>query len=187
MSRRGAVAVFKNDQDNLAQPDTGYVIPGTIFEASPAAQGTTSEGFELELVGRPVPGWELSFSYTDFTAEDAEGVDVNMAQPRQLAKLFTTYNFVQGLPALTLGGGISWEASNYTTAVNPFTGDPERLEQDAYSLVNLMARYEFGPRLSAQVNVENLFDETFYSQIGFYSQLAYGEPRTYNVGFQYRL
>jgi outer membrane receptor for ferric coprogen and ferric-rhodotorulic acid len=127
----------------------------------------------------------VSFSYTNFTAKDADGVDVNTDQPRKMLKLFTTYRF-PGLRNLIIGGGVNWEGSNYTNTTNIVSGEPERLEQDAYSLVNFMARYEFNERLSGQVNLDNLTDETYYSQIGFYDQLAYGEPRNVNVRLRYR-
>jgi outer membrane receptor for ferric coprogen and ferric-rhodotorulic acid len=179
------IAVFRIEQDNLAQ-STGELIPGTIFEAARAIQGTTSEGFEIEIVGRPLPGWETSFSFTSFTAKDAEDLDVNTQQPRRLLKLFTTYQFLDRLPALTIGGGVNWEHDSYALTVNPVTADPQRLTQDAYLLVNLMARYEFSESLSAQLNIDNLLDEKYYGQIGFYDQLSFGEPRNYNVGFSYR-
>ncbi len=49
-----------------------------------------------------------------------------------------------------------------------------------------MARYDITQQLSTQLNVENLLDETYYSQIGFFNQLAYGEPRNINVGIKYQ-
>jgi outer membrane receptor for ferric coprogen and ferric-rhodotorulic acid len=180
------VAIFRIQQDNLAQPDTGVLIPGTIFEASRAAKGAKSEGFELEIVGRPLPGWEAAFSYTNFKAEDAQGLEVNTSQPRKLLKLFTTYQLVDVMPALTIGGGVNWEGENYTAATNPKLGSDERLEQDAYALVNLMGRYDFSEHLSAQLNVDNLLDEAYYGQIGFFNQLSFGEPRNYNLGFMYK-
>ncbi len=179
-------ALFRIEQDNLAQPDTGYLISGTIFEASRAAQGARSEGFELEAVGELTRGWEVSISYTQFTAEDAQNEDVNTSQPRTLTKLFTTYHFPGRWENLAIGGGINWEGSNYTRTFNPVSGLAEKLKQDSYSLINLMARYEFDERLSAQINVENLADEKYYSQIGFYNQLAYGEPRNVSVQMKYR-
>ncbi|WP_417318643.1 TonB-dependent siderophore receptor [Emcibacter sp.] len=178
-------SLFLIKQDNLAQVDTGHLIPGTIFEAYYAADGTESKGFEIELVGEPLPGWNISLGYTQFKAEDAEGNKVNTDQPRKLLKIFTTYDFQGDWQGLTVGGGLNWEDSNYTDAFNPVTGNPEKLQQDAYALVSLMARYDFNESLSAQINVENLFDETYYSQIGFYSQLAYGAPRNFNIRLRY--
>jgi outer membrane receptor for ferric coprogen and ferric-rhodotorulic acid len=177
------VAHFKIEQDNLAQPDTGYLVPGTLFEASRAAPGVESEGFELEMVGELSPGWDVSFSYTQFTAEDSEGNGVNTRYPHKLLKLFTTYRFTENL---TLGGGVNWEDSNYTDTFNPVTNLAERLEQKSYGLVNLMARYDFSSQMTAQVNIDNVLDETYYSQIGFFDQYAYGEPRNISMGLKYQ-
>lgn len=179
-------AIFRIDQDNLGQPDPGHLVPGTIFQAYRAAQGTTSEGYELELVGRPVEGWEISASYTNFDAEDAEGVGVNTDQPREMFKFYTTYRFQETLPDLTVGGGVNWQGENYTDTLNGATFEPERLEQDAYSLVSLMARYDFSARLSGQLNIDNLTDEVYYSQIGFYDQLAFGEPRNVTLRLRWQ-
>jgi outer-membrane receptor for ferric coprogen and ferric-rhodotorulic acid len=180
------IALFRIEEDNLAQPDPGFLVPGTIFEASRATEGATSEGFELELVGAITPDWIISASYTDFNAEDADNVDFNPDQPRKMFKLFTTYALSGELRDLTVGGGINWEDSTYTPTVNPVTGEAEDLTQDDYTLVNLMARYDFTPQLSAQVNVSNLLDETYYSQIGFYDQLAFGMPRNITGELRYR-
>jgi outer membrane receptor for ferric coprogen and ferric-rhodotorulic acid len=180
------LALFRIEQDNVAQPDPGFFVPGTIFEASRAAQGTTSEGYEIEVVGRPARGWETSFSFTKFTAKDADDVDVNTFHPRKFAKLFTTYQFMDVLPALTVGGGVNWEDESYTPTTNPVTGDSERLAQDPYMLVGLMARYEITEHLTTQLNIDNLFDEEYFGQIGFYSQLSFGRPRSYNASFSYR-
>jgi outer membrane receptor for ferric coprogen and ferric-rhodotorulic acid len=178
-------SVFLIQQDNLAQVDTGYLVPGTIFEASRAAKGTESKGFEFEVVGELQEGWNLSLGYTQYTAEDAEGNDVNTNHPRKLFKLFTTYQLQDSLEGLTIGGGLNWESSNYTNATNPATGTPERLEQDAYALVSIMARYDISEQLSLQLNVDNLLDKTYYSQIGFFTQLAYGAPRNFNLRARY--
>lgn len=180
------IALFRIEQDNLAQTDTGFFVPGTIFEAARAAQGTTSEGFELELVGAITPDWAISASYTQFKAQDADNQDVNTDQPRKMFKLFSTYTLPGAWSDLTVGGGINWEDANYTSAVNPVTGAAEDLEQGEYSLVNLMARYDVTRQLSVQLNASNLLDETYYSQIGFYSQLAYGMPRNVSAELRYQ-
>ncbi len=85
-----------------------------------------------------------------------------------------------------LGGGANYRSKAYSDGVNPVTSDPFRFQQDGYVLVNLMARYELSEALHLQANLENLFDETYYSQIGFYSQYRYGAPRSVTVGATYR-
>ncbi|RVT43047.1 TonB-dependent siderophore receptor [Rheinheimera sediminis] len=176
-----AVAIFKIDQDNLAQPigtfprEEGRPVE-TMYRA---AQGVESRGFELELIGRLTESWNISAGYSQFKAEDAAGTEVNTDHPRKKLNLFTTYDFVNELEGLVIGGGISWEDQQYSGTA------PKILRQDAYSLVSLMARYEVTPQLSVQLNVDNLFDETYYSQIGFFDQYGYGTPRNFTLGATY--
>ncbi|MCJ2182565.1 TonB-dependent siderophore receptor [Novosphingobium sp. 1949] len=180
-----SLAVFRIEQDNLGQVDPDNIVPGTTNQAYTAAQGAHSKGFEIEANGRILPGWEVSASYTGFKARDADGSRINTLSPQRLARLFTTYTFQDGLDGLAVGGGVSWQGFTYTDATNPVTSETERLGNPAYALVNLMARYRLDNGLSAQVNVANLFDKTYYSQIGFYSQYAYGEPRSVTVTLRY--
>lgn len=181
-----SISVFSILEDNLAQVDGDPVtIGGELVQFYRGAEGAESEGYEVELVGKVTEGLDLSFSYTHFDAEDADGQPVNTNHPRELLKLYSTYRFDGALADLTVAGGINWQGRNYTQVTNPFTGSPERLEQDAYSLVSLMARYDFTPNLSGQLNIDNALDEEYFSQIGFYSQLEYGQPRNITASFKY--
>lgn len=174
-------AVFQIKQDNLAQ-DSGLTIPNTNNEtAYYAAQGTESKGFEAEVIGQITDGWNLSAGYSQFKAEDAEGEKVNTTSPRKQLKLFTTYQFVENLPALTIGGGVNWQSDIYAESAGV------RLSQESYALVNLMARYEINSDMYLQLNVENLLDEEYYSYLtggtgGLYN---YGTPRNANLRFSY--
>ncbi|MXO64303.1 TonB-dependent siderophore receptor [Altererythrobacter endophyticus] len=182
-----AISVFHIKQDNLAQPDTGYTVPGTNppAEASYAANGARSTGFEVEANGEILPGWSLAANYTQFTAEDADDQRINTLYPQKLLRVFSTYDFAGTLEGLTIGGGVNWEDTSYTDTVNPVTKEAERLKIKSYALVNLMARYKLENGLSLQLNAENLFDKKYYSQIGFYNQLAFGEPRNVTLTARY--
>lgn len=182
-----SLAVFRIVQDNLAQTDSGFFVPGKTppTQASRAAKGATSEGFELEVIGQPVKDWNVSFGYSLFEAKDAADLKVNTDHPRQLLKIFTTYRLPGSLDGLVVGGGVNWRSKNYTDTSNPVTGLPFRMQQEAFALVSLMARYEINEQLSVQGNIENLTDKTYYSQIGFYSQYRYGAPRNYSVSLKY--
>lgn len=175
-----SLSVFRIEQDNLAQPDVGAVVPGGIAQAYYPAQGTTSDGYEIELSGALSDNWNLLFGWAQFSAKDADGEPVNTRYPRRTANIFSTYR----LDRLTLGGGINWEDGNYTVATNPL-GQKEKLKQPSYALVNVMARYQLSDALSAQLNIDNLLDKKYYSQIGFYSQYAYGEPRNGKLTLKY--
>ncbi|MEE3216177.1 MAG: hypothetical protein VX259_11465, partial [Pseudomonadota bacterium] len=52
-------------------------------------------------------------------------------------------------------------------------------------VADAMARYRINENLSAQLNVTNLFDEEYYSQLGFYSQGIYGQPRSALLSLNY--
>jgi outer membrane receptor for ferric coprogen and ferric-rhodotorulic acid len=184
-------ALFKIDQDNLAERDGDNTVPGTGIDGEDpeqayiGLQGTTSEGFEMEVVGEITTGLHVSMSYTQFSAESAEGEDVLTYQPRKLFKLNTRYDFSGDLDKLSIAAGIDWQDNNYTDKKNPVSKEEEVLEQEAYALVDLMARYQFSQQLSAQINIDNLLDKKYYSQIGFYSQYAYGQPRSVNLSVKY--
>ena len=176
-----AVAVFRIEQDNLAQADNDYNEPANNFFPSFGAKGAESKGFELEVIGRVNDQWNLSAGYSQFNAEDRDGADINANHPRKKLNLFSTYEFSELLAGLTVGGGLSWESESYSDMLAlPTAGTPYRIKQDSYVLANLMARYEVNKQLSVQLNVHNLFDETYYS--GLTQQYNYGAPRNFSLG-----
>lgn len=182
-----ALALFRIQQDNLAQPDGSETVPGTNppQQAYYAAQGVKSEGYEIDIAGEITRGWDLSLGWSQFWAKDANGTAVNTSHPRRTLKLFTKYRFDGALQGLQIGGGVNWESENYTDAENPvFVVD--RLEQPSFAVAHLMARYDFTRQLTAQINIDNLFDKKYYSQIGFYGQYAYAAPRSATVSLKYR-
>ncbi|PCJ33217.1 MAG: TonB-dependent siderophore receptor [Gammaproteobacteria bacterium] len=178
-------AVFFIEQDNLAQTDAGYFIPGTVTAASKTVQGTESKGFELEVVGEPILGWNVGAGYSQFKAEDNMGNDVNTDHPRKQLKLFTTYKFSNSLQGLVVGGGVNWQDGSYSLSYNSGTAQNEAFKQKSYSLVNLMARYAVNKNVSLQLNIDNLFDETYYTKIGDFGQYRYGKPRNFSLGANY--
>jgi outer membrane receptor for ferric coprogen and ferric-rhodotorulic acid len=183
-----SVALFRIEQDNVGQIDGDPItLPGNPpFQPYRAAQGVTSEGFEVEVTGRPLPGWNINAGYSQFKAEDEAGVAANTQQPRRLLKIFTTYDLPGLFDGLTIGGGVNYRSEAFTDGTNPVTGAPFRFEQGGFTLVNLMARYALTENVQLQANVENLFDETYYSQMGTFSQYRYGRPRNFTVSANYR-
>lgn len=180
-----SAAVFQMNQDNVAQVDPGQFVPGTINQAYRAGQGTRSRGFDLEMSGEVSPGWNVAAGYSHWTARDGDGNGIQTDQPRSLVRLFTTYQLPGSWNRLTVGGGVNWQSRIYTLASGP--NGQERVSQGSYALTNLMARYKFDRNLSAQLNVNNLFDRKYYSQVGFYNQGAWGAGRsaTLTVRYQY--
>ena len=88
---------------------------------------------------------------------------------------------------LSVGGGVYWEGGRPATATNPFTGVVERVGQPAYSLAEVMARYDIGPHWSLQFNVYNLFDTTYRAGSFWWgAPYTYGEPRKLLLTLDYR-
>ena len=181
-----SIALFQIKQDNLAQIAGMITPPGGLPQNYyVAVDGVTSKGFEIEVTGSPVEGWNINFGYSQFKAEDKDGNPANVDQPRKLLKLFTTYRVPIGDGAFTFGGGVNYRSEAYSAGSNPITLAPYRFQQDGYALVSLMARYEVNENLQFQANVENLFDKTYYAQVGFYEQYRYGAPRNFSLSATY--
>ncbi|WP_324743486.1 TonB-dependent siderophore receptor [Tsuneonella sp. CC-YZS046] len=183
-----SIALFRIEQDNVGQPDIMVIPPGGGLPQQTyiAAEGVTSKGFELELTGEVLPGWNINASYSQFKADDENGTPANTDQPRKLLKLFTTYTVADILGGLTFGGGVNYRSKAYSEGTNPVTAAPFRFQQDGYALVSLMTRLAVNENLQLQANVENLFNKKFYSQMGFYSQYRYGAPRNFSISANYR-
>lgn len=182
-----SLALFRIEQDNVAaeagtrENDQGMQVP--YYRSQ---DGVESDGYEIDLAGQLAPGWEVSAGLSVFSARDQQGQEANTEFPRRSFKLFTRYQFQDALAPLTVGGGLTWFSEGYKETTNPVTSESERLSQGTYRLISLMARYQFAANLTAQVNVDNLMDEKYYSQTGFYNQHSFGEPRNVTATLKYR-
>ncbi len=176
-----SLAVFRIEQDNLAQ-STGTVIPGSNGEtAYREADGTVSKGVEFEINGALTDDWQMTFGATRYIAEDSEGNAVNPNLPRTSVKLFTSYHLPM-LRELTVGGGVNWQ--NHVWADVPVPGGTFRSEQGSYALVDLFARYQVTNAFSVQANLDNLFDKTYDTNTDSRS-IVYGAPRNFSVSANY--
>lgn len=179
-----SLALFRIEQDHLAQEDAGHLVPGTDATAYYATSGAVSKGVEFELSGELAPDWNLAFGLTRFSAKDAQGKDVNTFQPRTLLRLFTAYRLPVDGGRLTLGGGVNWQSRIHYDNVGP---NGENQEQGAYAVVNLMARYQFSPRLSLQLNLNNALDKRYQRAVNWYGQGVWGTPREVVATLRYKL
>ena len=178
-------AVYRIEQDNLAVPDPGQFVPGTSNPAYRGASGTVAKGYELEVVGKITPQWDISAGWSDYSAKDADGVDVLSHQPRRAFNFATAYGFTGALDGLRVGGALKWESQPPVTATNPGSGAVERIGQPDYAIANIMARYDLSRQVSLQLNVDNLFDQTFFSGNSWFPGFVYGEPRNARVTLKY--
>jgi outer membrane receptor for ferric coprogen and ferric-rhodotorulic acid len=178
-----AIALFDIRMDNVAQIDAGQMLPdGT--QAYYAASGTKSRGFDIDIQGEPLPGWNLYAGVSHFTAADANGSRLSTQLPRTAARLFTTWQRPGDWRKLTLGAGLTWQSRFYQTATSP--AGAAVTEQSSYALASVMARYAITPELDATLNINNLFDKKYAVMSGFYNQVLYGEPLNAMLTLNYR-
>lgn len=178
-------AVFRIEQDNLAEQVSG-VDTQTVYRAVP---GAVTKGFEVELAGEVLEGWNLSAGYSYNHTRDAQGERIYGAilqttAPEQMVRLFSTYRLSGTLEKLTVGGGINWQGEFFGRVFQPNPNDPVNggqtttISQSSYALVDVMARYRFNDHLSTTLNVKNLFDKSYYTGLGNFGTGFYGEPRS---------
>jgi outer membrane receptor for ferric coprogen and ferric-rhodotorulic acid len=176
-------SVYRIEQDNLAVADG--LIPGTPIQAYRGMKGTVAKGYELEIVGKITPQWDVSAGWSDYSAKDADGAHVLAHQPRRVFNFSTRYDFTGTFDGLSIGGAVKWESRPPVTAVNPGSNVEERIGQPAYAIANIMARYDLTEALSLQVNVDNLFDKRFFSGNVWFPGFVYGEPRNARATLKY--
>jgi outer membrane receptor for ferric coprogen and ferric-rhodotorulic acid len=170
-----SIAVFRAMEDNVAIATSQY-IPGTSSLAYTAGQGVETKGFEAEISGELMHGWNVSLGATVLESKDADGNDVNTQLPRQIVRMFTTYTLPGEWEKLTIGGGVNWQGTTYLP-IETVNGTV-RYSQPPYATVSLMARYKINETLSAQLNVDNVFDKRYVHMMEGDEQITFGTPRS---------
>ena len=179
-----SLAYFEVHQDNRPEADTAYNGNPTNPDIDYAYKGikATTKGYEAEISGEVMPGWQLQAGYTHKVSRDQGGTKVSTWEPEDQINLYTRYKLTGDLDKLTLGGGVRWQSTGWQMLSNWNKGGTvEKFSQDPYWLVDLMARYQISKNLSATVNLNNVFDKSYYTNIGFYNSSYYGDPRNVMV------
>ena len=176
---------FKIYQDNVGEY-TGDTIAETLQAIYKPIDGTLTQGYELEINGKLTENWNAYFGYTHSKGEKPDNTVLNTTNPKDQFKLFTSYQLSGALDNLKVGGGYRWQSNSYDEVNNPVYGAVE-VNQPSYGIASLMANYQMNEQLSVSLNIDNLFDKHYYSQIGFYNQYRYGKPRSFSLQLKYSL
>ena len=171
---QASLGVFKIVQDKLGI-DTGRKNPATNAKIYESGKGVTSKGVELDLNGEITKNLSLSFGATHFNAKDANGEKYATDSSRSTANLFAKYE----IRDFRVGAGAMYKSKIYTGK-----GAGE-ITQKGYTLANLMFGYKFGKNFDVQLNIDNLFNKKYYEGIGK-NMMVYGDPRTFNLSFNYK-
>lgn len=120
------------------------------------------DGVEIGVTGNITEAWQVfgGAVWMDSTIESsavADENDNNLAlTPETSYNLWTTYRLPIGL---TVGGGIQYMDNVYRNATN-------QTEAPSYTLVNLTAAYELNDNITLRLNVDNVTDEAYVSNVG---------------------
>nr|WP_159105157.1 TonB-dependent receptor [Methylobacillus glycogenes] len=128
------------------------------------------------------PGWQVGGGYTFRISQKANGDKIQTVTPQNLFKLFTSYRLPGEWNKLVLGGGVNWQSRIYTNDTGPAA---QRFTQGSYAVVNLMARYQWNDHFYTALNLNNLFDKTYYTNTGA-NMGFYGTPRNAMLTFNYQ-
>jgi len=123
-------------------------------------------GFELGVGGSLTPKWQVFGGYTYMDSEIQRGAynDATVGKPlpdtpRNSFSLWSTYRV---LPKLTVGGGAYYVGKRYGTACGRDCWAPSYWRFDA------MVGYAFSPNFDLRLNVQNVFDQTYYTKVHYF-------------------
>lgn len=176
-----SAALFQTRKDNLAVQDGDKLTPNGD-QAYRAADDTKARGYEVELSGQLAPGWQIGAGYTRVVIKDSVGEALSTDFiPKHLFKLFGTWQ-PAAIEGLTLGGGAMIQSavmvdSSYTEAQR------RQYREGGRTLWNLMARYELSRNLDLTLNLQNLSDKRYRSQV---TQHNIGAPRHLMASVRYK-
>lgn len=172
-----SVALF-----NIDERDMSLSING----ATRAINKARSRGAEFELNGEILPDWELSanYSYTNAKIID-DGVNAanngNRLQnaPRHSGALYLSHNLVvSGIPGdFRVGGGARYVGTRAGDPENSFTL-PNYVVADSFIAWNNRL---FGEKTQLRLNLNNLFNEHYYTSSGGNLRVREGETRNLMV------
>lgn len=169
-------AVFQDTRRNT----NIEVLPNEYEQAGQ----TRVRGIELGFSGSITPAWNIYGGYTFLDSKlirggrkdiGAEGQDLPNT-PRNAFSLWSTYKV---LPELTLGGGAYYVDKVYGNADAGVdaSGAPKARWVPSYWRFDAMAKYKFNSHLALQLNVLNVFDQTFYTRARPKNHAALGTGR----------
>lgn len=173
-----SIAGFRTNQINRAIRDDSSKgqcpFNGGEAYCNVASGEVVSKGIETEIRGEIIPNLNLSFGYTYNTTEydkdpENQGRVFNENTPEHIARLFATYKFANNL---TVGGGANYQSTWTVGRYNKYS-----YKQPSYMTASVMASYPLSDKTNISLNVNNIFDKEYYSQIDSDGGVRFGNPR----------
>ena len=170
----GNIALFDIKKRNVLVANSEG--PVTIYSA---AGEVRSRGLEVDLSGQLSERWNLigSYAYTDAEVTEDPTYQGKKLQnvARNSGSLSAVYDFgsLIGGDQLRVGAGARYVGERAGNAVNDF-------DLPAYTVADAFATYDTqldGQKVKFQLNVKNLFDQTYYTSAASRFFVSMGEAR----------
>jgi len=194
-----SLALFRTIEDNRSSIDANNPSPCAASPTGGAcyvAEGKVrSQGLDAELTGALTPRWQLSAGYTfnqtkyltDLTATGAasgnQGQPLASFTPRHLLRVWSAYKLPGQNAAWTVAGGVNFQTEAFKTnaSSNNATVPTIRVAQSTYAIWSARVSYQINRNLQAAINLNNIFDKSYYRTIGTSGGNWYGDPRNVMV------
>lgn len=170
-------ALFQLDRTNTKGPSpTDPTLVALVGESR-------TKGVELNLVGEILPGWQANIGYTYL---DGEIRTTTSSAPagRRLEQLpehqFSAWNHLELTEQFSLGLGLIYQDEQFASLSNAVT-------LPDYWRVDAAAYYNISEQVSLQLNIENLFDETYYPSAHGDNNIQPAEPFSARIGVRVRM
>jgi catecholate siderophore receptor len=158
------LALFQLDRSNATTPDPLNPL-ATINVGK-----TTTKGLELAVTGRITPKWQVhgGYSYQDATLAGNDLIRLGQV-PKHQASLWNRYDIGGSIAA---GVGIIHQSSQFAAIRTAAT--TTRLP--SFTRVDAALYYDLSDMIEVQVNIENLFDTTYFSDAHNNNNISTGAP-----------
>ena len=186
-------AAFWSKKENVAVRDEEAIIAGIKTDdggdpMKASGEGLKIEGFELEAIGRITPTWNITAGYTYVNSISSETVKASTTLPQNQVKIYTNFKLPEqlwdGANKFNIGFGVNWQSEVVSKSTSAPKNSDGFVRQDAYFLASANMGYTFNESFSANLQVNNLFDEKYYQQVGFYNGVYWGEPRNVTLSLR---
>ena len=177
-------AVYEINQKNLLLNANLPAYPDSLVTRG----AERSRGFEIEAAGYLLPNWQINASYSYIDAEIVKDNDAALKgakkqnTPVNSANLWTRYNLPGGFSLKDIGIGLGMQYNG--SRIPWFTRD---FEVPAYTIFDMALYYTPGKgNMQIALNVNNVFDKTYWIGAQNYVRLFPGAPRNVMLTATYR-
>lgn len=157
------VALFQLDRTNTGVPVPG--VPGSAFLTD-----TRTRGLEVGLTGRILPQWQVSGGYTYQDAHRRNDDTIRLGQVPE--HQFALWNRVDVSDEFGIGFGVVHQSSQFAAIRTA----PTVTRLPGFTRFDAALFWDVNDRFSLQANIENVFDESYFSDAHNTNNISTGAP-----------